>query len=97
MNIFNRLQGFKVSHNLTNEEYDRLLMVVGGAGMAAKAVLTVSMAGLPITVDSAVETCRHWMDPNSPATPVFLEAVGAHVNEMLATAEAISPPSKGRA
>lgn len=79
------------------EQMDRTLSNMVPMALANKAVLTLLLAGSPVTVEAARRVCASWMDPASGATKPVVDLVGAQVGEMLKSAEDFSPSPLGRA
>ncbi|WP_306932598.1 hypothetical protein [Agrobacterium larrymoorei] len=82
---------------MTEEEIAWYVETVAAATMANKAVMTLSMAGIPISRQNATQAYGKWINPDSAHFERLVTAVDKHVAEMLATADVLSEPAQGSA
>lgn len=82
---------------MTDEEMKHFVDTVAASTVANKAILTLYMAGRPITPENAAITYGRWIDPQSSHYERLVRAVHAQVCEMIDTAVELSPPAQGNA
>lgn len=82
---------------MTDEEIRHFVDTVAATAMANKAVLTLYMAGLPITPENAARAYGQWINPDSPHFDRLVLAVDRQVKDMMDTAVRMSPPAAGNA
>lgn len=82
---------------VTEEEIAWYVETVAAATMATKAVLTLSMAGIPVSRENATQAYGKWISPDSPHFERLVLAIDKQIGEMMATAEILADPPQGRA
>lgn len=82
---------------MTEEEIAWYVETVAAATVANKAILTLSMAGIPISRENATQAYGKWINPQTPHFERLVVAIDKHVGEMLATAEVLAEKPRGRA
>ncbi|MCF1471175.1 hypothetical protein FS763_04440 [Agrobacterium vitis] len=83
---------------MTDEEMALFIEMTTAASLAAKATLTLSIAGKPVSANNAVRciTLSGWINSNSPHHDRLVLAVHTQVEEMLAAAKNLSQLSFDR-
>lgn len=82
---------------MNEDELRHFVDTVAAAAIASKAVLTLSMAGIPVSLENAAQAYGRWINPNTPHFDDLVRAVNAQVGEMMATALALGEEPRGSA
>ncbi|MCT7662350.1 hypothetical protein [Shinella kummerowiae] len=82
---------------MTDEEFQHFVDTVAAAAYANTAILTLYMAGLPITPENAARAYGKWIHPGLPHFEKLVLAINAQVCEAMDAAVELSPPPAGRA
>ena len=82
---------------MTDEEMKHFVDTVAATALANKAVLTLYMAGLPITPENAARAYGQWINPSSQHFERLVLAVDRQLKDMMDTAVGLSPPAAGNA
>ncbi|MFN7124648.1 MAG: hypothetical protein ACK4M8_02115 [Allorhizobium sp.] len=82
---------------MNEDEMRHFIDTTAATTIAVKAVLTLYMAGIPISRENATQAYGKWINPNTPHFERLVLAVDAQVSEMMGTAEILAQEPRGSA
>ncbi|MGV0912410.1 hypothetical protein [Martelella sp. FOR1707] len=77
---------------MNDRELRDFIELVAASAVASKAVLTCSLAGMPVSRENCARIYGQWLDGSTPYFDSLVLAVDRHIEEMLTTGELMSPP-----